>query len=1092
MKRRKFLQWSLAASIPPFIKGCGNGTPDGTDKSGRRKLESIPGIFSIHEHIDSEKAAKMLIAAMDKTGIAKTNLLGCYESLMHGRRIADFDGAEQNNDLLMRVIKKYPDRLTAFVLLNGLEEDPVETLKGYLDQGALGVKMYNGTGNKYRNMPMTDPRLKPLFEYCDLHGIPVLIHVDPVNLDEYLDVVRDYPSIVWICPHLFVQTSPKTVFRLSQILRKFPNIYTDMSFGFEGWMHANLMQMSQSRDRIREIFIEHVDQMLFGTDVVCALNSPHRTVDWAANSFFEYRKFLEFESFHHRVVTGNRTFEGEVKGLYLPKDVLQKIYVENPKRIIERPKVATDGDDLNTVFHALPDEATLSDTGPYSLVTAAAVSALSKKDAPLSKLDDAGNAVATLGSLAEPIAQKLQIPVGDLALFNDAESLRKHVVDHDDVVGIFPLSDLSTGLKTLEVKGTDVTKPQISRCAQTRKADKASYFKDYPLLLSFAAPDTPSIETCRFVPHNIRTVILTGGSLLGKGMLETPAVTPKAAVDAISKETQAADVMHLSIENNVRDGCVQDLKRWRFCYSPNWLEALDHLGADVIELTGNHLPDYNDKILLQTLKNYRRHRYPYFGGGKNLSDALKPVVINIRGMKLGFCGINHLNPTKSVAANNKPGPLSSDHFQEVIEETAAQSDRFFFTYQGGYEFSPFPWNDMIRLSNLAVEAGAVGVIGTHAHMPMGVEVNQNSLVAYGLGNFLFRHPGSAIPNRKESAQAIVIRHTLYGDKLIQADVIPVVQDNGALSFAKGKIREQIRNRVREASNPGLGPRIPMPTYADANVELDTNKGVHGIFDVQRKLGLSGIIFSMTEKQAQETQSPAALLKILSEVANEKNYMAAGGIKIAFPLLPDRQLPEDDFDAVRIFASDDSKSMTESIRIAAGAGKPIQLKCKNDNILGVLPSLLSISGKISVILSGLSLFTDSLPTLSATMASHPQLYVDMSASRETDFTRYFSLLEEEPELLSQFFKKYSERILLATGTSSEIKRLSWTAQPRLLRALHESLLYDTFRLPDIRLGNKGEWGGYRYIDEPKKIGLGLDAKTVIAIAGGNFHRLFPDS
>ncbi len=66
--------------------------------------------------------------------------------------------------------------------------------------------------------------------------------------------------------------------------------------------------------------------------------------------------------------------------------------------------------------------------------------------------------------------------------------------------------------------------------------------------------------------------------------------------------------------------------RIRFCSSPRYIELLEEIGTDVVELTGDHFADWGAEATLFTLQMYRERGWPYYGGGENIQDGRKPAT----------------------------------------------------------------------------------------------------------------------------------------------------------------------------------------------------------------------------------------------------------------------------------------------------------------------------------------------------------------------------------------------------------------------------------------------------------------------------------
>jgi uncharacterized protein len=87
------------------------------------------------------------------------------------------------------------------------DPEPVDLLRDYIDQGIRGLKLYPSYQHYYPN----ERRLYPIYELCQEHRLPLLLHVgssvipgtymkycDPIHLD---DVAVDFPAMPIIMAH---------------------------------------------------------------------------------------------------------------------------------------------------------------------------------------------------------------------------------------------------------------------------------------------------------------------------------------------------------------------------------------------------------------------------------------------------------------------------------------------------------------------------------------------------------------------------------------------------------------------------------------------------------------------------------------------------------------------------------------------------------------------------------------------------------------------------------------------------------------------------------------------------------------------------
>lgn len=159
-------------------------------------------------------------------------------------------------------VAKDPERLVGF-----LSVDP--TQPGWQDELRHGNETLKLRGVKllpmYAGFKACDAELEPLWEYCEKHGLPVLMHTGTTFVKQApLDctfprliepVALKYPGIKFILAHLGHPWEGECVVTI----RKHPNVYADLSA-----LHYRPFQLYQSLMLVQEYGVW--DKVLFGTD----------------------------------------------------------------------------------------------------------------------------------------------------------------------------------------------------------------------------------------------------------------------------------------------------------------------------------------------------------------------------------------------------------------------------------------------------------------------------------------------------------------------------------------------------------------------------------------------------------------------------------------------------------------------------------------------------------------------------------------------------------------------------------------------------------------------------------------------------------
>jgi hypothetical protein len=292
-------------------------------------------------------------------------------------------------------------------------------------------------------------------------------------------------------------------------------------------------------------------------------------------------------------------------------------------------------------------------------------------------------------------------------------------------------------------------------------------------------------------PGKLTTLIMTGTTAMVRG---TAALMNSKGVDypgsAIADTLRAADLTHISNEISFTPKCpLPDpfSQASLFCSDPRYLGLLEYVGTKIVELSGNHVADYGSQAMLDTITAYDRQGWVYFGGGKNLEDARKPVIINHHGNKLAFIGCNPVGPEYAWATADRPGAAPCDdlpirHNKTVNEYTSnyayieAQIRRLrvegylpIVTLQyREYEYYPPEPTQQIIFRRMA-DAGAIIVSGSQAHHPQTVDFNSAAFIHYGLGNLFF----DQIVLGDEYQNAFIDRHVFYDGQYLGVEILTI-------------------------------------------------------------------------------------------------------------------------------------------------------------------------------------------------------------------------------------------------------------------------------------------------------------------------------
>lgn len=217
---------------------------------------------------------------------------------------------------------------------------------------------------------------------------------------------------------------------------------------------------------------------------------------------------------------------------------------------------------------------------------------------------------------------------------------------------------------------------------------------------------------------------------------------PATAFGSIATVLRAADLSVLNLETAITDRGTAQPKEFHFRAPPTAFDALRAAGVDAVTFANNHVLDYGQVGLADTLAAANAARFPYFGIGANAAAAWAPLIRTVAGTRLAFIGVSQVHELASswVATRTRPGEahaIDEDRTLAAIRSARARADVVIVFMHWGTEGSGCPNTEQKSLAKKMAAAGADIILGAHAHTLQGSGWLGRTFVAYGMANFLW-------------------------------------------------------------------------------------------------------------------------------------------------------------------------------------------------------------------------------------------------------------------------------------------------------------------------------------------------------------------
>lgn len=229
------------------------------------------------------------------------------------------------------------------------------------------------------------------------------------------------------------------------------------------------------------------------------------------------------------------------------------------------------------------------------------------------------------------------------------------------------------------------------------------------------------------------------------------------------------------------------------------------LGIDCLTLANNHIMDQGTDGFFSTAEILDQANITHVGGGKTLEEAIKPLIIEKAGKKIGIyaCAEHEF----SIADETTPGANPFDPLESLdhVSELKKLCDFVIVLYHGGKEHYRYPSPYLQKVCRKLVDKGADLVVCQHSHCIGCEEKYQNGTIVYGQGNFLFDHSNS------EFWQTSLLIH-INDDFTVS--YIPLQKQENTVRMAQGESARKILNDFTERSREIWDSKMIQKKYSD--------------------------------------------------------------------------------------------------------------------------------------------------------------------------------------------------------------------------------------------------------------------------------------
>ncbi len=225
------------------------------------------------------------------------------------------------------------------------------------------------------------------------------------------------------------------------------------------------------------------------------------------------------------------------------------------------------------------------------------------------------------------------------------------------------------------------------------------------------------------------------------------------------------------------------------------IPILKKLRVNLVTLANNHILDYGESSLINTLNVLKNNNIAYVGAGANSLQAAQPYILKNNDLSAAI--LNFAENEWSIAEKNKAGanPLNIiDNFNS-IKAAKNNHDKVVCIIHGGNEYCKFPSPQIIKQFKFYIDSGADAIISHHTHCIGGYEIYKKAPILYGIGNFVF----TLNSRNNEWYRGLLALFSIEKNKSITFKIFPVKQHHRSFYTTKisGDELKSVNNELYE-------------------------------------------------------------------------------------------------------------------------------------------------------------------------------------------------------------------------------------------------------------------------------------------------------
>ncbi len=282
----------------------------------------------------------------------------------------------------------------------------------------------------------------------------------------------------------------------------------------------------------------------------------------------------------------------------------------------------------------------------------------------------------------------------------------------------------------------------------------------------------------------IITLKAVGDTIPGTNYPENKLIDDETKLfSGIQEFLSGSDILFGNFESTLTDfpKSAKDVSRpntYAFRSPPSYAKLLKSVGFHVLSVVNNHSYDFTEAGFVDTMNHLTAQNILAVGGKGTIQ------YIQIKNRKFAFVGFSYQTYHNSITR--------MEESEALVTTAVANADIVVLSIHAGAEANAIHTPDaeeiflgenrgnMVKFSHRMIDLGADLVLGHGPHVPRGMELYKDRLIAYSLGNFLGYRTLSV---KGDNGLSLVLDIAINQEgKFYTGRILPVIMESPGIPF----------------------------------------------------------------------------------------------------------------------------------------------------------------------------------------------------------------------------------------------------------------------------------------------------------------------